>query len=198
MVSDIGLEKPTDPPVQASIALSPPEAPVTTLDHRSDPTATSSIHEPPAYKLARLAPTYDGLSFLQAIKDGDLPPAPIAELLGFEIRTVARGRVTFAMTPQEKHYNPIGMVHGGVTATLLDTVMGCALHSTLPEGTGYSTVDISVRYLRPVTVQTGLVLATGALVHKGRRTATAEATLVEASTGRLLATATSSLLVLQP
>jgi uncharacterized protein (TIGR00369 family) len=160
--------------------------------------AESRIQEPAAYKLARLAPTYDGLSFLRAIQNGELPPAPIAEVLGFEIREVARGRVTFAMTPQEKHYNPIGMVHGGVTATLLDTVMGCALHSTLPEGTGYSTVDISVRYLRPVTVQTGLVLATGTLVHKGRRTATAEAKLVESSTGRLLATATSSLLVLQP
>jgi len=160
--------------------------------------STSRIQEPSAYKLARLAPTYDGLSFLRAIKDGELPPAPIAEVLGFEVREVERGRVTFAMTPQEKHYNPIGMVHGGVTATLLDTVMGCALHSTLPEGTGYSTVDISVRYLRPVTVQSGLVIATGTLVHKGRRTATAEATLIEASTGRLLATATSSLLVLQP
>jgi uncharacterized protein (TIGR00369 family) len=171
---------------------------VTALDHRAEPTATSGIREPAAYKLARLAPTYDGLAFLQAIKDGELPPAPIAELLGFEIRDIARGRVTFAMTPQEKHYNPIGMVHGGVTATLLDTVMGCALHTTLAEGTGYSTVDISVRYLRPVTVQSGLVVATGTLVHKGRRTATAEATLVEASTGRLLATATSSLLVLQP
>jgi uncharacterized protein (TIGR00369 family) len=172
---------------------------VTTLEHRPDLTASGGLlHEPAAYRLARLAPTYDGLAFLQAIADGELPPAPIAELLGFEIREVARGRVTFAMTAQEKHYNPIGMVHGGVTATLLDTVMGCALHSTLPEGVGYSTVDISVRYLRPVTVQTGDVLATGTLVHKGRRTVTAEATLVEASTGRLLATATSSLLVLQP
>ena len=169
---------------------------MTTLDERHD--LTVGIQEPAAYKLARLAPTYDGLSFLQAIKDGELPPPPIADLLGFDIREITRGRVTFAMTAQEKHYNPIGMVHGGVTATLLDTVMGCALHSTLPEGTAYSTVDISVRYLRPVTVQTGLVLATGTLVHRGRRTAAAEATLIEASTGRLLATATSSLLVLQP
>ena len=169
---------------------------MTAIDERSSTTA--GIREPAAYKLARLAPTYDGLAFLTAIKKGELPPAPVAEVLGFEVREVERGRVTFAMKPQEQHYNPIGMVHGGVTATLLDTVMGCALHSTLPEGVGYSTVDISVRYLRPVTVQTGEVVATGTLVHKGRRTATAEATLVEASTGRLLATATSSLLVLQP
>jgi uncharacterized protein (TIGR00369 family) len=171
---------------------------VTALDQRPDMAAASRIREPAAYKLARLAPTYDGLSFLRAIKDGELPPAPIAELLGFEIRHITRGRVVFAMTPQEKHYNPIGMVHGGVTATLLDTVMGCALHSTLPQGVGYSTLDISVRYLRPVNVATGAVIATGSLVHSGRRTATAEATLHDVTLGRLLATATSTLLVTAP
>lgn len=168
---------------------------MTTLDERTEITTASGIREPAAYKLARLAPHYDGLAFLQAIKDGELPPAPIAELLGFEIRDLAKGHISFAMTPQEKHYNPIGMVHGGVTATLLDTVMGCALHTVLPQGTGYSTLDISVRYLRPLTVQTGTVIATGTLVHNGRRTATAEATLVDTAMGRLLATATSTLLV---
>jgi len=118
------------------------------------------------------------------------------ELLGFTIRDVAPGSVTFAMTPEEKHYNPIGMVHGGVTATLLDSAMGCALQSVLPAGVGYSTLDISVRYLRPVTARTGTVVATGALVHKGRRTATAEARLVDETVGQVLATATSTLLVL--
>jgi uncharacterized protein (TIGR00369 family) len=161
-------------------------------------TRAGGIAEPPAYKLARLAPLYDGLSFLEAIRTGELPPAPVAELLGFTIREVARGRVVFVMEPQEKHYNPIGMVHGGVTATLLDTVMGCALHSTLPQGVGYSTLDISVRYLRPITVATRTVVATGTLVHSGRRTATAEARLVDEAMGQVLATATSSLLVMRP
>jgi uncharacterized protein (TIGR00369 family) len=167
---------------------------MTALDDRPD-IATAGIVEPPAYLLARLAPTYDGLAFLTAIKNGELPPAPIAEMLGFEVREVAPGRVTFALTPDETHYNPIGMVHGGVTATLLDSVMGCALHSKLPAGVGYSTLDISVRYLRPVTVRTGTVVATGTLVHHGRRTATAEARLVDELSGRLLATATSTLLL---
>jgi uncharacterized protein (TIGR00369 family) len=175
---------------------------MTALDtDRRTPTSAATgagIVEPAAYKLARLAPHYDGQAFLQAIKDGELPPAPIAELLGFEFREVARGRVSLAMTPQEKHYNPIGMVHGGVTATLLDTVMACALHTVLPQGAAYSTLDISVRYLRPVNLQTGPVVATGTLVHNGRRTATAEATLVDTTMGRLLATATSTLLVVQP
>src|SRR5436305_10841121 len=156
-----------------------------------------SIVEPAAYKLARLAPHYDGLSFLEAIRTGELPPAPIGELLGFTVREVERGRVVFEMEPQEKHYNPIGMVHGGVTATLLDTVMGCALHSTLPQGVGYSTLDISVRYLRPVTTRTGTVVAVGTVVHQGRRTATAEARLLDKSMGQLLATATSTLLLVR-
>ena len=154
--------------------------------------------EHPAHRLARLAREHDGLTFLRAIRDGELPPAPIAELLGFEIRDLADGEVTFALQPAEAHYNPIGSVHGGVIATVLDTVMGCALHTQLPQGTGYTTLDISVRYLRPVTVSTGLVLATGTLVHRGRRTATAEARLVDAEVGRVLATATSTLLIVAP
>jgi uncharacterized protein (TIGR00369 family) len=150
-----------------------------------------------ADRLGRLAPSYDGLAMLEAIRAGELPPPPIADLLGFEIRDLAPGSVTFAMRPTLEHYNPIGMVHGGVAATLLDTVMGCAVHTSLPKGVGYSTLDISVRYLRPITVETGLVLATGSLVHEGRRTATAEGRVVQADTGRLLATATSTLMVLR-
>ena len=154
-----------------------------------------SLVEHPADMLGRLVPHYDGLAFLAAIRSGELPPPPIASLLGFEIRDLGRGEVTFALDPSLEHYSPLGMVHGGVAATLLDTVMGCALHTVLPQGTGYSTLDISVRYLRPVTVETHTVLATGTVLHKGRRTATAEARLVAADTGKLLATATSTLLV---
>ena len=170
---------------------------MTALDTARPPYLTSPITEPAAFKLARLAPTYDGIAFLTAIKDGELPPPPIAELLGFEIRDVERGRVTFAMRPEEKHYNPIGMVHGGVTATLLDTVMGCALQTTLDAGFGYSTADIQVRYVRPVTLQTGTVVAEGTLLHRGRRTAVAEAKLYDEQLGRLLATATSTLLTVE-
>jgi uncharacterized protein (TIGR00369 family) len=148
-----------------------------------------------ADRLARLAHDYDGLEFLRAIRDGALPAAPIADLLGFAPREVEPGHVTFVLEPSPEHYNPIGSVHGGVIATMLDTVMGCALHSTLPKGSGYTTLDISIRYTRPVTVQTGPVTAIGELVHKGRRTATSEARLVD-ELGRVLATGTSTLLIL--
>lgn len=159
--------------------------------------ATPAIVEPAADKLARLAPHYDGLEFLAAIKSGELPPPPIADLLGFEIRDLRPGEVTFVMEPTERHYNPIGSVHGGVVATLLDTVMGCAAQTRLPRGVGYTTLDLSVRYLRPVTTRTGTVVAVGTTVHVGRRTATAEARLLQQDTGFLLATATSTLLVMR-
>jgi uncharacterized protein (TIGR00369 family) len=166
---------------------------------RSAPAARDlRIVEHAADKLGRLAPHYDGLAMLEAIRTGELPPPPIADLLGFEIRALAPGEVTFAMEPTLQHYNPIGMVHGGVAATLLDTVMGCAVQTVLPSGVLYSTLDISVRYLRPVTVETGTILATGTVVHHGRRTATAEGRVVSADTGRLLATATSTLLLTRP
>ena len=170
---------------------------MTTLETRPE-LPLGAVHEPAAFKLARLAPLYDGIAFLQAIKSGELPAPPIADLLGFEISDIAPGRVTFNMQPRQDHYNPIGMVHGGVTATLLDTVMGCALQTLLPAGTGYSTLDVSVRYLRPVTLQTGVVVATGTVVHKGRRTATAEARLVDTTLGRIHATSTSTLMVVAP
>jgi uncharacterized protein (TIGR00369 family) len=155
-----------------------------------------TISEHAADRLARLGREYDGIDFLRAIASGELPPPPIADLIGFDIRDIQAGEVTFAMQPRLEHYNPIGMVHGGVTATLLDTVVGCAVHSRLPRGTGYTTLDLQVRYLKPISVATGTVLATGTVVHLGRRTATAEARLVREDTGTLLATATSSLLVL--
>ena len=157
-----------------------------------------SATPPTSARLHRKSTETAGMAFLEAIRTGELPPPPIAALLGFEIRSIEQGAVTFALIPDEKHYNPIGMVHGGVTATLLDTVMGCAVHTLLPAGVGYSTLDISVRYQRAVTVDTGTVLATGTVLHAGRRTATAESRLIAEDTAKLLATATSTLLIVAP
>ena len=139
--------------------------------------------------------TTAGADFLEAIKTGELPAPPIADLLGFEIRHIGEGEVTFAYTPSLEHYNGMGLVHGGIAATLLDTVMGCAVQTLLPKQTAVTTLDISVRYVRPITVRTGLVHATGHTVHRGRRTATAAGQVVEATTGRVLATATTTLFI---
>jgi uncharacterized protein (TIGR00369 family) len=155
------------------------------------------IVEHAADQLARLASSYDGIEFMRAIKRGELPAPPIARLLGFDIREISPGSVSFELSPELEHYNPIGSVHGGVAATLLDTALGCAVQTLLPKGEGYTTLDLSVRYLRPITVQTGRVIATGEVIHRGRRTATAEGQIVTADTGKVLATATSTLLLVK-
>ena len=164
-------------------------------DYEAETAAGLRLVEHPADTLTRLGRHYDGKGFLAAIKSGELPAPPIADVLGFEIREIGDGSVTFAYRPDLEHYNGIGLVHGGVGATLLDTVMGCAVQTLLPAGTSVSTLDINVRYVRPITVRTGLVFATGTTIHRGRRTATAEGRIVEATTGRVLATATTTLLI---
>src|SRR4051794_27217485 len=136
-----------------------------------------------------------GLDFLQGIVDGDVPQAPIAELLRFAPVEVEHGRVVFAGEPGPEHYNPIGSVHGGYAATLLDSAMGCAVHSTLPAGSMYSTLELSVTLARPITADTGRVLAEGRVLHAGRRSATAEGRLTAEESGKLLAHGTTTCLI---
>jgi uncharacterized protein (TIGR00369 family) len=137
-----------------------------------------------------------GLQVLQAIAAGELPGAPIAELLGFEPVEAEEGRVVFAAVPEPKHYNPIGTVHGGLAATLLDSAMGCAVHSTLPAGTGYTTLELKVNFTRPITTETGRILCEGTVVHRGGRVATAEGRVYAEADGKLLAHGTTTCLIL--
>ena len=137
---------------------------------------------------------YSGLDFLREMQAGRLPAPPISATLGMTLEEVEHGRVVFALVPGEEHYNPIGSVHGGVYATLLDSAAGCAVQSVLPAGTGYTSLDLTVKFLRPVTVDTGTVRAVGTVVSSGRRTALAQAELFDAA-DRLLAHTTSSCLL---
>lgn len=146
---------------------------------------------------ARAAPGRSGLEFLQAMVDGELPPPPIMQTLGARLESVAKGEAVFTMTPTESHYNPIGSVHGGVYATLLDSAAACAVHSMLAAGVAYTSLDLSVRFIGAISVDTGPVSCTGTVKHLGRRTALAEAVLTS-HTGKLLATATSNCLILNP
>ncbi len=141
--------------------------------------------------------TMSGLDYLRAIQTGDLPAAPIAHLLGMWIEEVSEGRVVFAAKPGEDVYNPIGTVHGGLAATLLDSAMACAVHSTLPAGTAYTTVELKVNYLRAMTDKTGVVTCEGKVIHVGGRIATAEGRLTDAS-GKLLAHGTTTCMVMRP
>lgn len=133
--------------------------------------------EDPAKLAAAGAEAVTGLEFMQAIVEGRFPAAPIARLLQMSVIEVEHGRAVFALEPAEWMYNPIGSVHGGVAATILDSCMGCALHTTLEAGVGYATTDLQVRYLRSMRAGGGRVLAEGKVVHGGRRTATAEGRL---------------------
>jgi uncharacterized protein (TIGR00369 family) len=149
-----------------------------------------------ARKLAEAARSMSGVDFLRAIRDGDLPPAPIAELLGFRLAEVEPGRAVFECAPGPQHYNPIGVVHGGLAMTLLDSAMGCAVQSRLPAGTGYTTLEAKTNLVRAITAQTGKLRAIGTLLHLGSRVATAEGRLEDAA-GKLYAHATTTCIILQ-
>lgn len=144
---------------------------------------------------AQVAMGMTGLDYLRAMLAGRLPKPPLMDTMNITLESVEHGEVVFAMTPAEFHYNPIGSVHGGVFSTLLDSAAGCAVHSLLPAGTGYTSQDLSVRFLGAMRVSSGPVRCTGTVRHLGRRTALAEASLTTEA-GKLLATATSSCLII--
>ncbi len=137
------------------------------------------------------------MAFFRAIKDGTIPPPPITATLDFGLVSVEPGRVVFEITPAEFHYNPIGSVHGGVYATLCDSACGCAVHSMLPAGAHYTSLDLNVKFVRPVTSGCGRLLCEGTAAHIGTRMALAEARLA-APDGKLYAHATSSCLIFRP
>ena len=157
--------------------------------------AVASIEHDPV-EAARELGQLDGLTALRAMIAGELPPPPIATLLGFDLVEVDEGRAVFEAHPGEEHYNPIGMVHGGLAATLIDSATGCAVHTTLPAGTAYTTTDVQVRFVRPITRDTGRIECIGEVVHRGRTMATAQARLTAGE--KLLAHGTASLLILPP
>ena len=138
--------------------------------------------------------TMDGITLFKEMTAGRLPAPPIFQALGFGLTEVEAGRVVFQYEPNVAHYNPLGSIHGGVAATLLDSVMGCCIHTMLKAGTGYTTVEIKVNYVRAMTDKTGEVRAEGKVINVGSRIATSEARLVDAS-GKLLAHGTTTCLI---
>jgi uncharacterized protein (TIGR00369 family) len=146
---------------------------------------------------AEAARTLDGLSFFREIMSGRLPAPPIMATLGISAVSFERGQAVFAVTPAEYHYNPIGSVHGGVYATICDSACGCAVHTMLPAGAYYTSIDLDTRFIRPITAGTGRLLCEGTVDYIGTRTALARARLVNAE-GKLFAQATSNCLIVRP
>lgn len=149
------------------------------------------------HALAEAGRGLSGMEYLQRIVSGELPRPPISSALDFGLAELAEGRAVFTVEPKEFHYNPIGVVHGGLAATLLDSAMGCAVHSTLPAGAGYTTLELKVNFIRPMTAETGEVRCEAEVIHVGGRTATAEGRIVD-SRGRLYAHATTTCIIFRP
>jgi uncharacterized protein (TIGR00369 family) len=138
-----------------------------------------------------------GLDYVRAVQSGELPPPPIAVVMNYSIAELEEGRAVFVGEPGEEHYNPIGVIHGGYASTILDSALGCAVHTTCAKGEGYTSQTLEVKYLRPITRDTGAVRAEAEVIHRGRKTATSEARLTSLETGKLLATGTSTCLIFE-
>jgi uncharacterized protein (TIGR00369 family) len=137
---------------------------------------------------------HDGITFLRGLISGEFPAPPITRTLGFTLSEVEPGRAVFSGEPQERHYNPIGTVHGGFAMTLLDSALACAIHSTLAKGETYTTLEIKVNLVRPLTKDTGLVRAEGRVLHRGRTLGTSEGDIKDAD-GKLYAHATTTCMI---
>ena len=157
------------------------------------PSLTISWSDPHA--LAQAGRSLPGLEFLRAIRDGRLPSPPIAELLGFRLVEAEPGHALFEVLPDERHYNPIGVVHGGLAMTLLDSAMGCSVQTQVPAGATYATLEAKTNLIRAITASSGKLRAIGKVVHLGSRVATAEGRLVDGE-GKLYAHATTTCIVL--
>lgn len=145
----------------------------------------------------QLARELSGLEFLQAMIRGEIPRPPIAYTLNFVLTEVEAGRAVFTVEPAEYHYNPIGMVHGGLAATVMDSALGCAIQSTLPAGVYYTTLEIHVNYIRALRANMGVLRCEAEIIHSGRTTATAHARLLDAE-GKLYAHATTTCIIFRP
>jgi uncharacterized protein (TIGR00369 family) len=146
--------------------------------------------EDPA-RSAAAAREMSGVAFLRAMMNGELSHPPLAATLGFRLAEVEEGRVVFEGTPAEYHYNPLGTVHGGYALALFDSALGCAILSKLPAGMLQTTTDVQVRFIRPMTSQTGLVRCEATALHVGRTTGVSEARLSDAA-GKLIGIGTTA------
>jgi uncharacterized protein (TIGR00369 family) len=138
--------------------------------------------------------SYDGIGFLRAIIDGTQPQPPFSELLGFHLVEASEGRAAFEGVPEFRHYNPIGTVHGGFAATLLDSALGCAIFSTLLKGDTWTTIELKLNFVRAITKDTGPLRAEGRIIHRGRTVATSEGDLKDRA-GKLYAHASTTCMI---
>ncbi len=157
-----------------------------------DAAASKSYGTVPAEQRRQMS----GLEFVRGLVDGSLPLNTIARTLGYDIVEAEKGRVVIACTPKDSHLNPSGTVHGGLSATLLDSCMGLAIWTTLEKGLAQTTLEFKITLVRPITPETGVIRAEGTVLNRGRRIGAAEARLTDAQ-GKLLAHGTTTCLIFE-
>ncbi|WP_245618941.1 PaaI family thioesterase [Deinococcus marmoris] len=187
------------PGMSSTTAIDAPQTETRATDPSPPPRTRTYSWQDPLIGVGAV-PGLSGLEYLRGMVRGEYPPPPIGQTLGFSIgneEDVQEGKVTFRMRPEEFHYNPIGSVHGGVYATLLDSALGCAIHTMLPAGVGYTTLDLAVKYLRPLRLGMGEVRAVAEVISVSKQVATASAQIVD-DAGKVYATATTTCLVMRP
>jgi uncharacterized protein (TIGR00369 family) len=165
------------------------------MSHATARSRTYGWQDPAA--LAAAAARLSGPEFFAAITEGRLPDPPAGATTGIRAAGFGDGRAVFELTPAEWHYNPMGSVHGGILATLADSALGCAVHTRLPAGTGYTTMEVKINFTRRVTAESGRLVCEATVVTMGRRVATSEARITDAA-GRIVAHATSTCLITSP
>ena len=138
-----------------------------------------------------------GLEYLRAMSRGEAPPPPLASMLGFSLDEIEEGRVMMSVVPAEFHYNPMGVVHGGLAATRFVSSLGCAVQSMLPPAHAAPTLQLQINYIRPITIATGKLNCSGEIIHLGKRSATAQGRLTDSS-GKLYAHATGTFVITGP
>jgi uncharacterized protein (TIGR00369 family) len=143
---------------------------------------------------AEAARKLSGIEWLRAMVTGGAPPPPLASVLGFRLEQIEEGTVVATLEPEEFHYNPMGVLHGGMAATLFDTALGCAVQTMLPAGHAAPTMQLQVSYIRPIKIQTGKVFCVGKVIHVGKRSATAEGKLSDRD-GKLYAHASGTFII---
>ena len=144
---------------------------------------------------AKKAMKMSGYDYLDAVCKSEIPFPPVMSMLGVDTASIEEGRMRIEFNPEEYHYNTIGGVHGGVFSILLDSCMSCAVHTTLPQGVGFATLELKVNFFRPITMETGVVICEGQVIHSGRKTASSEGKLLDMN-GELLAVGTTTCLIL--
>lgn len=159
------------------------------LTKRMNRTRTVTWEDPKLGVPAAL--TLSGIDWLRAMAAGKAPAPPLSLLLGFNLTEIAEGKVTVTVQPAEFHYNPLGVAHGGLASAIFDSALGCAVQSLLPPAFAAPTMQLQINYLRPVTIETGLLSCVAEVIHLAKRSAVAQATLIDRD-GKLYATATGT------